>query len=296
MNTNKVVVSISCLAYNHKEFIRQTLDSFLMQKTTFRFEVVIHDDCSTDGTKEIIEEYTAKYPNIIFPMFQSENQYSIYKSGMNPRFNFPRCRGKYIALCEGDDYWTDPYKLQHQVDFLEANLEYIAVAENGLVLNSIKNTSYLFSEESERDVSMRDLVKKRRFPTASVVFRNDAIKDVLTETKQMCDTILWCYLASKGKLKYLTNVSSVYNRGIHGLVEGSNKFEWAQKVEKWNLELIRLFDADYKIKYIATKNIYKHYLRIVKRTVSVSFLEKNKSLLKCLKLIPKMFLILILKK
>jgi len=267
-----------------------------MQKTTFRFEVVIHDDCSTDGTREIIEEYTAKYPNIIFPMFQTENQYSICKSGMNPRFNFPRCRGKYIALCEGDDYWTDPLKLQNQVDFLEDNLDYVAVAENGIVLNSINNTSYLFSDESERDVSMRDLVKKRRFPTASVVFRNDAIKDVLTETKQMCDTILWCYLASKGKFKYFTNVSSIYNRGIHGLVEGSNKFEWAQIVEKWNLELIRLFDADYKIKYIATKNIYKHYLRILKRKVSVSFLEKNKSLLKCLKLIPKMFLILILKK
>jgi glycosyltransferase involved in cell wall biosynthesis len=93
------------------------LDGFLSQKTNFPFEIVIHDDCSTDGTREIIEEYSQKFPDIIFPMFQHENQYSKGIRGMMARFNFPRCRGKYIALCEGDDYWTDPYKLQKQLGF-----------------------------------------------------------------------------------------------------------------------------------------------------------------------------------
>ncbi len=119
------LVLISCTTYNHAPYIRKCLEVFLMQKTTFPIQVIIHDDCSTDGTKEIIEEYAAKYPDIIFPMFQTENQYSKGIRGLMARFNFPRCGGKYIALCEGDDYWTDSSKLEKQVDFLEANSDYV---------------------------------------------------------------------------------------------------------------------------------------------------------------------------
>lgn len=119
MNSNNPLVSISCITYNHEHLIRQCLDSFLMQKTNFSFEVVIYDDASKDKTRKIIEEYTNLYPEIFVPLFQEENQYSKGVRGIAPRFNFPRCRGKYIALCEGDDYWTDPYKLQKQVDLIE---------------------------------------------------------------------------------------------------------------------------------------------------------------------------------
>ena len=112
------LVSISCVTYNHAPFIRQCLDNFLIQEVNFPFEIVIHDDASTDGTKEIIEEYVSRFPNIVFPKFQQENQYSKGIRGMSFRFNFPRCRGKYIALCEGDDYWIDKDKLQKQVDLV----------------------------------------------------------------------------------------------------------------------------------------------------------------------------------
>ena len=103
MNNDSPLVSVSCITYNHNNYIRECLDGFLSQKTTFLMKLIIHDDCSTDGTKEIIEEYAAKYPDIIFPMFQKDNQYS---KGIKPtwEFNFSRCRGKYIAMCEGDDY------------------------------------------------------------------------------------------------------------------------------------------------------------------------------------------------
>ena len=95
-----------------------------MQKTKFPFEVLIHDDASTDGTQDIIREYEAKYPDIIKPIYQKENQYS---KGVRVSlvYNYSRVRGKYVALCEGDDYWTDPYKLQKQVDFLEAHPDYV---------------------------------------------------------------------------------------------------------------------------------------------------------------------------
>ena len=118
------LVSICCITYNHAQFIRKCLDGFLMQETNFPIEILIHDDCSTDGTTEIIREYEAKYPDLIFPLYEEENQYQQGKAAEIDFYNYRRARGKYIAYCEGDDYWTDPLKLQKQVDFMEANPEY----------------------------------------------------------------------------------------------------------------------------------------------------------------------------
>ena len=113
------LVSIGCITYNHAPYIRQCLEGFLMQKTTFPFEIIINDDCSTDGTTEIVKEYADKYPDLIIPIFHEENQYQKGVRGIYAKFVYPKVRGKYIALCEGDDYWIDPLKLQKQVDFLE---------------------------------------------------------------------------------------------------------------------------------------------------------------------------------
>ena len=121
---NDTLVSVYCATYNHVPFIRQCLEGFVMQKTSFPFEVLIHDDASTDGTQDIVREYAVRYPDIIKPIYQKENQFSkgvkIYLT-----YVYPRVKGKYIAICEGDDYWTDPYKLQKQVDFLESHPDYV---------------------------------------------------------------------------------------------------------------------------------------------------------------------------
>ena len=119
------LVSICCLTFNHEAFIRECLDGFLMQQTSFGVEILIHDDASTDNTADIIREYEAKYPDRIFPLYENENKYSHgYKGRMDIVFNYARARGKYIASCEGDDYWTDPLKLQKQVNFMEEHPEY----------------------------------------------------------------------------------------------------------------------------------------------------------------------------
>lgn len=115
---SEMTVSIICNCYNHESYIRQTLDSFIMQKTNFAFEVLIHDDASTDRSAMIIREYEEKYPDIVKPIFQTENQYS-KKISITEVFQYPRATGKYLAFCEGDDYWIDEYKLQKQVDALE---------------------------------------------------------------------------------------------------------------------------------------------------------------------------------
>ena len=117
-----LTVTIRCLAYNHEPYIRDCLEGFVMQRASFRFEAVVHDDASTDGTAAIIKEYAERYPDIIKPIFETENQYSKHDGSLR-RIMDEHTRGKYVAFCEGDDYWTDPLKLQKQVDFLEAHPE-----------------------------------------------------------------------------------------------------------------------------------------------------------------------------
>ncbi len=128
-DVNAPLVSVRCTAYNHEPYIAQALDGFLLQRTNFPFEVIVHDDASTDKTADIIREYEKKYPKIIRPIYQTENQYS-KRDGSIGRIMTAACRGRYIALCEGDDYWIDGNKLQMQVDFLEANREYSAYYSN----------------------------------------------------------------------------------------------------------------------------------------------------------------------
>lgn len=117
----EITVSINCITYNHENYIADAIEGFLMQKTDFPIEILIHDDASTDRTAEIIKGYEVKHPDLIKPIYQTENQYS--KGRGVGRFNRERAKGKYLAICEGDDYWIDPYKLQKQVDYMEANPE-----------------------------------------------------------------------------------------------------------------------------------------------------------------------------
>lgn len=118
----QIMVSVSCRAYNHENYIEQCLKGLVMQKTSFKYEIIVHDDASTDGTADIIRKYAEKYPDIIVPILQTENQYS---QGVNTFKTYidPIIRGKYIALCEGDDFWTDENKLQKQFDAMENNPE-----------------------------------------------------------------------------------------------------------------------------------------------------------------------------
>ena len=122
MNKDEILVSIRCAVYNHEPYIRQCLDGFVMQKTNFRFEAIVHDDASTDNSASIIREYAGKYPDIIRPIYETENQFS-KKDGSLMRIITEACHGKYYASCEGDDYWTDPLKLQKQVDYMESHPE-----------------------------------------------------------------------------------------------------------------------------------------------------------------------------
>ena len=136
MSQGDPLVSIRCLVYNHEPYLRQCLDGFVMQQTTFPFEAIVHDDASTDGSAAIIREYAEKYPHIIKPIYETENQYSKHDGSLTRALDaVMHPNSKYVALCEGDDYWTDPLKLQHQVYVLESH------PECTIVFNGVKTIS-----------------------------------------------------------------------------------------------------------------------------------------------------------
>ena len=169
----KALVSIITVTYNHKNYIRECLDSFLMQKTNFKFEILIHDDASNDGTTEIIKEYEQKYPDIIKPIYETENQFSKGIS-ISRRYNFPRVKGKYVAVCEGDDYWTDSYKLQKQVDFLEANPDYsicfhpVRVIYDGF---DMEEQIWPRDEHIQNGFTLENLLKYNFIQSSSIMYR-----------------------------------------------------------------------------------------------------------------------------
>lgn len=170
-----LMVTIKCTVYNHEPFLRQCLDGFVMQKTNFRFEAVVHDDASTDNSADIIREYAEKYPDIIKPVIEKENVYSkdivVFRRIMNDL-----CKGKYVALCEGDDFWNDPYKLQKQVDYMEAHPDCSLCfsAANIICEKGIPDSdSLVFSELKTRDYHGTEITKQWTVPTASIMHIND---------------------------------------------------------------------------------------------------------------------------
>lgn len=210
-----IMVSINCITFNHEDYIEDCLKGFLSQETSFNFEILIHDDASTDRTQEIIKKYESEYPAIIKPIYQKENQYSQGKI-VSFDFNFPRARGKYIAMCEGDDYWTDSNKLQKQVDFLEKNPDYSMCVHNAMKVNMFNDTKEPFNKGMPtQTVSVKDVILKSWFtPTASFLFRNNNIFGVASRWKGANGDMIILYINSTlGKIFYSDEIMSVYNLG-----------------------------------------------------------------------------------
>lgn len=214
MVSDEVVVSICCITYNHAPYIRQCLEGFMMQQTDFPIEVLIHDDASTDGTTEIIKEYEAKYPDIIKPIYEEENQWVKGRRG-SVQFNFPRAKGKYIAMCEGDDYWVDPLKLQKQVDFLDNNTECVLCS----------HFFYQLQQGEQEYINILPSIEYRNFKfdinfyvscnwvtqPVTIVFRKDALDlQLIQKYRNSKDNTLFYVLLKNGYGYVMDDIMAVY--------------------------------------------------------------------------------------
>ena len=216
---NEILVSIHCLTYNHAPYIRECLDGFVMQKTNFRYEIVIHDDASTDGTADIIREYEKKYPDLFNAIYETENQYSKYNGDFYQILSILQrvTKGKYIAYCEGDDYWIDPYKLQKQIDILESDPEC-----------SLVYTSYRRYVQDENKFIDDVIVEKEGYLYEKLfsLYEEDAInvltltvcirKEVLNNLPPIPDdafkgdSYIWLTASLMGTFRVIKEITSVY--------------------------------------------------------------------------------------
>ena len=177
VSDNKPLVSVITLVYNHENYLRDYFNGILIQKTNFKFEVLIHDDASTDNSARIIKEYVDKYPDVFIPIFQTENQHS---QGVHicDTFLYPKAKGKYIALCEGDDYWIDPLKLQKQVDYMEVHDKCSMTCSDAKVVSPDGELDWRRIAYSGL-LTLEDIVLNGGLyiNTVSILFRGDIIRD-----------------------------------------------------------------------------------------------------------------------
>jgi glycosyltransferase involved in cell wall biosynthesis len=213
------MVSVNCITYNHEAFITDAIESFLMQKTDFQYEILIHDDASTDGTADIIRKYEKQYPDLIKPICQTENQFS---KGVEILYlNSRRAKGKYLALCEGDDYWVDPYKLQKQVDYMEAHPECslcvhaaFMVLPNKKKLRSLIQPSQCDKLFTAEEVMMRD---GGLFATNSMLYpARLEERPSFFQGAPVGDYPLTILLAMQGTVFYMNEFMSSYRLGVSG--------------------------------------------------------------------------------
>ncbi len=233
------LVSIRCTVYNHEPFLRQCLDGFVMQKTTFPFEAIVHDDASTDGSAAIIREYAEKYPHIIKPIYETENQYHkgdgtftrIIRGAVHPK-------AKYIAICEGDDYWIDPLKLQRQVDFLESHPDYVICSHDCIYYYeethefdelSVWGSSLSEGRENEEivDYSLETFFERYWTRPLTCVYRRGPYRDELSSNgyPKIKDYYFYYTVLKHGKGALFKRIMAVYRQQPGGVWSSLTKTE-----------------------------------------------------------------------
>lgn len=223
---DKPLVTIVCHTYNHMNYIKDTLNGFLIQETDFPFEIIIHDDASGDGTQEVLKEYAARYPSIIKLILQSVNQYSL--GFRPPRLTFPAAKGDFIAFCEGDDYWIDPKKISQQTEFLLANKNYVITYTNSIPFDKSGILDVNFGGATH-DLTEKELQRAPAIYTLTVCFRNLLDNPPEVNLARYGDMFIWSRLGLYGRGKYLGNIAPsmyrVHDAGMHSSASAQIKVE-----------------------------------------------------------------------
>lgn len=275
----KYTVGIRCCVYNQAAYVRDCLEGIVSQKTNFKFKAVVHDDASTDNSASIILEYAEKYPDIIIPIIEEENQYSKNDDSLSRIMHENTHDSKYIAYCEGDDYWTDPYKLQKQVDFLEKHLDYgLCYAKASCYTQSMQS----FSKKPTGGpyTSFENLLKKNTIPTVTVLFRsclyNQYMKeghDILQKWEMLGDYPRWLWFAFNSKIHFMDEIFAVYRV----LSESASHSANLEKNIKFLIEVDNIahyFATIYNRLDLYDSDILNH--RLYNTVVGLGYLSKEK--------------------
>lgn len=254
MDKDDVMVSVVCATYNHAKYIRDALESFLNQKTTFLYEILINDDASTDGTSDIIREYENRYPNIVKPVYQIENQYS-KGIGIARDLLIPRVKGRYVAFCEGDDFWIDDRKLQKQFDYMENHRECSFCTHNAVEVNKngeyIKD--YITSEESKIIDTCEVILKGGGFcATSSIFTRTDIVQKIPRFLQYRAYDYTWqIHFASQGETFCFCDKMSAYRVETEGSWTERMKNDSQKMIShiERTINVLRFFDEDTNFKY-----------------------------------------------
>ena len=237
MKEIKPLVAIHCLVYNHEPYLKRCLDSFVMQQTNFAFVAIVHEDASKDNSAAIIREYEQKYPDIIRPIYETENQYSRPDGKLIfiMQDAILATGAKYVAICEGDDFWTDPFKLQKQVDILERDPQLMAVVTDTCVVDREGNIitrklGNAVPENKEGKYTLRDFfsVPQHRYTTATIMYSTRHYEEVnkkllYTISPYLGDWQLWIILHSYGAFYYLDEVTAAYRINPKSLTHTVNR-------------------------------------------------------------------------
>lgn len=269
-NNNSIpLVSICCVTYNHEKYIRQCLEGFVVQQTNFLFEILVHEDASTDDTAIILKEYEIKYPHLFKCVYQTENQF--LKQNTLTNILFPMAKGKYISLCEGDDYWTDEYKLQKQVDFLEANEEYNICFHQVKILKNNKLVENYITQTPERTTTIEDLSKGNFIHTVSSVFRNNLLNGLPKWFGDLNagDYPLHMLLAEKGKIFFMNECMSVYRIHEGGIYSGADPI----RLREGNILLLNNLRTHFTSK-VVERNL-RVQLAVTINTLAQLYLDKG---------------------
>lgn len=264
-----VKVSVVTITYNHERYIAQAIESVLVQETDFDFELVIGEDCSTDDTRKIVSAYRNCYPERIRLLLPERNR------GMMANFvaTMNACRGRYMALCDGDDYWTDPHKLQKQVDFLEVHPECSMVFHNAMRIHEhgSEDPTPVIPADHHPFLSIEDIVSRNSIPTSSVMFRNGLVGDlpVWYHDLGMGDWPLWALVTQHGHAGYLNEIMAVYRVHSGGVYSGTSTLEFLP-------HMLQAYDAinrglDYKYHDIVMQSKLRHVLDVVEAICPRSF-------------------------
>ncbi len=277
------LVSIVCDTYNHAPYIRRALDSFLSQETDFPFEIIVHDDASTDGTADIIRAYEAERPDLFRCVYRTQNIYSKDPKILE-HYVFPLARGRYIAICEGDDYWTSPHKLQTQVSFLVKHPEYtLCVCAAELVDPEENRTGSVMPYHEDTDVPIEDVIRGGGsfVATASIVAPTALAQNrgAFCELTDVDDAVLQIWFASQGKARYLAEAMCAYRQSVPGSwTETYNTAGREQKIHHHEglADALRAFDESSALRWHAAVEdalVYQEY-EILRMKNHLSALKK----------------------